>query len=347
MIFSKNPYLALILSVLLFQLTAIYYIVISVRHFLYDKGLLKSYKPEVFTVSVGNITAGGTGKTPTVIRMVNSLTEQNLKTLVITRGYQRKSALRVMIDKTTSVSESGDEPMTIFNKTGQPVVCDKNRLSVIKDIGKEFDIIVLDDAFQHRKLKKDIDIVLIDENRFLGNRLLIPSGILRDTVSRLNFCDIIILSKVKDIYSQSVKEKIDQLKKFEKKILISVLSHEFICNKHEKLKFSDISGRKISLFCGIGNPDDFFSIFKKNEIISTRVFSDHYDYGTGMKYEFDLLIKGSEILITTFKDFVKLSDDQISEYKIYYLDIELEFYNENLKKIELSDLIKDYKLGKQ
>ncbi|MBU4486001.1 MAG: tetraacyldisaccharide 4'-kinase, partial [Candidatus Delongbacteria bacterium] len=175
MLFPKNPYLSLLISFLLLPITFIYFIVVAFRHILYDSGIIKSFKPNVFTVSIGNITVGGTGKTPTVINMVNSLSVSGLNPLIVTRGYGRKTKCRVVLNETTSASDSGDEALTIYRKTKKSVVCDINRSSAIKDMGKYYDLIVLDDAFQHRKVKKDLDIVLIDESRFLGNHLLLPS----------------------------------------------------------------------------------------------------------------------------------------------------------------------------
>jgi tetraacyldisaccharide 4'-kinase len=346
MLLTENKYLSLVLSVLLLPLALLYCIAVSVRNFLYDRRILSSYEPEIFTVSIGNITAGGTGKTPAVINLVRSLSARNVKTLVVTRGYGRDGCGRVTVSENTAVSESGDEAMIIRRSTDCSVVCDKDRTSVLKDLSKEFDIAVLDDAFQHRKVKKDLDIVLVDESRFLGNRLVLPSGILRDRVSRLKHCDVIVLSKVKDLRSVSSMNKIKYLERFGKKVLLSRLKYDKIQNGESELNFSDLKGKKISVFCGIGNPKDFFSIFGGMNIISEKSFSDHYGYKNAGEL-LRILKKDSEIMITTYKDFVKLSPDMIRTLNIYYLDSSMVFFDNELKETDLYDIITEYGFEKK
>ena len=338
MFYTNFPILSAIISVLLVPFTILYWIGVTVRNLLYDINFIRSYRSGTFTISVGNITAGGTGKTPTVICLVNSLAAAGKRTVVITRGYGRKTDSRVVISDSTPVSESGDEPLTIYKKTGVEVICDRNRAAAIRDIENDFDVIVLDDAFQHRKVRKHADIVLVDESRFLGNRLLLPSGILRDPASRLYDCDIIVLSKVKDLKSDSVSKKVNTLKKYGKKILISKLVYPFISNGKDKLPLDSISRSKIYLFCGIGNPGDFFSIFSSYNVVGRSAFADHYGY-SGAEAKISSLKKYSEILITTYKDFVKLSDKLVTENNIHYLDIKLEFYDEALDPVNISDEI--------
>ena len=347
MLFSKNIYIAVILSVLFLPLTLIFYIIVSIRHFMYDSGLLRSFKPDIFTVSVGNITVGGTGKTPTVISLVNSLKDKKIKPLVVTGGYGRKSTGRIIIKDNTTVSESGDEPLTIYNKTKASVICDRDRVSAIKDMSDNYDIVVLDDAFQHRKVKKNLDLVLIDESRFLGNRLLLPSGILRDTVSRLKYCDVIILSKVKDLNSASVKEKLAYLKKFEKKILISKLYSGYVSDGRSKTDISAVSGMNISLFCGIGYPEDFFDIFAELKIVSNKAYPDHCVYSEKEFSEFAVMKQNSEMIITTYKDFVKIPNNVTAEFNIRYLDIDLKFFDEFNNAFNISDIIKGIDIGKK
>jgi tetraacyldisaccharide 4'-kinase len=347
MLFTKNPYLAAALCVIFLPFTIIYYLAVTVRHFLYDYGLIRSYRPDIPTVSVGNITVGGTGKTPTVISLVNSLLEKGFNSLVVTGGYGRKSSGRVTITENTPVSESGDEPLTIYRKTKAKVVCDRDRTSAMKDLSGNFDIAVLDDAFQHRKLKKHLDIVLIDEGRFLGNHLLLPSGILRDKISRLKYADVIILSKVQDVNSASVKDKLSCLKKFGKKILISKLDYSFVTDGIKKTGLKDVLAMNISLFCGIGNPDDFFNIFSSYKIISKKAFSDHCSFTGNELAELKRLKRGSDIMITTYKDFVKIPDGIIKEFDIRFLEIDLKFYTESLTEFDISDLTKGILIGKK
>ncbi|MBU4485691.1 MAG: tetraacyldisaccharide 4'-kinase, partial [Candidatus Delongbacteria bacterium] len=163
-------------------------------------------------------------------------------------------------------------------------------------------------------------------------------GILRDRISRLYDCDLIVLSKVKDIHSESVKEKFNYLKRFKKNIIISKLTYNSISNGNSSIEFEKISGMKISLFCGVGNPKDFFDIFSKYTIAGLKAFPDHCKYENNF-FELKKIKKEADILITTYKDFVKLGETTINELNIYYLDIDLKFYDQGLKEISLSDLI--------
>ncbi|HQO09587.1 MAG TPA: tetraacyldisaccharide 4'-kinase [Clostridiales bacterium] len=342
MLFTENKYIGIILVILFLPFTIIYWMVVTVRHFFYDIGILKPYTADIFTVSVGNITAGGTGKTPTVIAIVNALKNNGFKPFVVTRGYGRKSSGRLMIDEKSTASESGDEPITIFRKTGVPVVCDKDRLSAVNSFGNGFNIAVLDDAFQHRKIRKNLDIVLIDESRFLGCGLLLPSGILRDNVSRLYKCDLIVLSKVNDIRSVSVKEKITRLKKYGKNILVSKMEPSKISNGTKEATFDSIKDKKISLFCGIADARSFLDLFRQNQVISKITFSDHYFYTVSDFEALRKLKKDSDMIITTYKDFVKLPPELVRETGIYYLDIDLSFYDSELNSLDIAGFIRGF-----
>lgn len=345
MFYQDFPILSALISVLLLPFTLLYWTGVVLRNFFYDKNFIRSYKPHTFTISIGNITVGGTGKTPTVISLVNSLIASGKNPAVVTRGYGRKTDSRIIAGSAVSVSETGDEPMIIYNKTGAKVVCDKNRTDAVRDIEDNHDVIVLDDGFQHRKIKKHVDIVLVDESRFLGNFLLLPSGILRDTASRLNDCDIIILSKINDIRSASVSEKLIRLKKYGKQILLSKMICPFISNGTEKRSLESISELKISLFCGIGNPKDFFDFFTSYNVVNYTSFSDHFDY-SGSEGKIESFKKKSDIVVTTYKDFVKLTDETVSKSNIYYLDLELEFYDESLDPVNISEIIYRYEAKK-
>jgi tetraacyldisaccharide 4'-kinase len=340
MIFFKNyPFISFLISVLLLPLTASYFLIITIRHFLYDCGLLKSFKPKIFTVSVGNIVAGGAGKTPVVTQIALALVKNGFKPFVVTRGYGRRSKGRIGVTYEMSADISGDEALTIFRKTGVPVICDADRSSAVKDYQDNFDAVVLDDAFQHRKIKKDLDIVLIDIGRFLGNRLLLPSGILRDSVSRLNKCDLIILTKVPDIDSASLKEKIPFLMKFNRPVYLSVMDYTGIRNNTELIKIEDIVSKKISVFCGIANPEPFFSFFSGMKIVSKHSYSDHQNYGPKFETALESMKKASDMIVTTYKDFVKLPDRTVREFNIYYLDFDHVFFDGNMKKTDIYDII--------
>jgi tetraacyldisaccharide 4'-kinase len=232
MLLFKNKILFYLLSPVLLIFTLIYSAGIFFRHILYNLGIFSSYKAPGKIISIGNITVGGTGKTPTVINLVNELTSAGKKTTVISRGYKRESKNQFVVHDGNkllgNVKNSGDEPIIIACATSVPTLCNSDRISASKFAIEKFDseFIVLDDAFQHRKIKRNIDIVLIDERRFLGNKFLIPLGILRDFIYRLNSADILILSKVSSL-ENNLNAKLRYLKKFGKKVQGQWLDHIF------------------------------------------------------------------------------------------------------------------------
>jgi len=313
-----------------------------VRHLLYNLGILKSHKISRKVISIGNITVGGTGKTPTVNCLVKELIAVGKRATVITRGYKREGNDRFVVhngDKLIgNVKNSGDEALIIALSTNAPIICDSDRVSASKFAIEEFDpeFIVLDDAFQHRKIKKDIDIVLIDERRFLGNKFLLPFGILRDHIFRLNLADILILSKVSSIDS-NLSSKINYLKKFGKKIIISKMITNTVRNNDQELKLEDIHKEELFLFCGIGDPENFFSSFNNMKVVGKSSFPDHYLYST---QDVNKILKTSaKYIITTQKDFVKLPKELQSNDRIFYLELHLEFYDDKFEKTSLAKTI--------
>jgi len=340
MICKYNSFAGVILAVILIPVTVLYYLIVITRHLLYDTGIFSSYRSKVFTISVGNIAAGGTGKTPVVTAIVRALKDNGVKTAVITRGYGRNSKGRIKVSKNTPAEVSGDEPLTIYNKTGADVICDADRVSAVKDLEANYNAFVLDDAFQHRKIKKHLDIVLVDHDRFFGNRLLLPSGILRDPASRLKKCDLIILTKIPGHEADSVRKKIISLKKYRKPVFLSEIKHTEICNGKSQMPTDELRTKKIFAFCGIADPEPFFRFFHGLDLVSKISFKDHCSYGR----EFNNILSGmnerSEIMITTYKDFVKLTEDQIVRYNIWYLDLDLVFFDEFQKTTEVFNLIK-------
>lgn len=336
---NKN-HIPLFFAILLLPFTFLYYLTVKIRNYLYDTEILTSFKSEVFTVSVGNIAAGGTGKTPVVTEIVSALKDHGIKTAVITRGYGRSSGGRVKVDENTSARISGDEPLTIFNKTGADVICDADRVSTVKYLGTSYGAFVLDDAFQHRKIRKHLDIVLVDHDRFFGNGLLLPSGILRDTPSRLSKCDVIILTKIPGPEAESVQRKIKSLKMFKKPVFLSQIKYKHLSNGTSVMSPDELRTKKISVFCGIADPEPFFRFFDKFDTAFKKGFKDHCGYGRKFDNELTEMKKECEIIVTTYKDFVKLSKEQVNRYNIWYLDIGLVFFDGSMNIVDVFDLIK-------
>lgn len=282
-----------------------------------------------FIISIGNITAGGTGKTPFTIFLSKQLAKK-YKLCIILRGYKSKSNRKpVIIKHIDSPSEVGDEPLLIHRETGLPVIICKNRINAVQFAEKKFkpDILILDDAFQHFQLKRDVNIVLIDYFNPFGNRHLIPAGTLREPLSSLKDADYVFITK----YEKSIKKEYS-LK--ELKTIISsfnpdvrVFCSNFILHtlnlKEKKLSPKKYRNKKLLAICGIGNPDYFEYLVKKYlvpEKITVLKYPDHYFY-SNRDIEYILnKSKDYDFLITTEKDYIK-----IKKYKLPILVFKIEF----------------------
>jgi tetraacyldisaccharide 4'-kinase len=295
----------------------------NARNALYEKGVFTSHALGAKTVSIGNITVGGTGKTPLVAFAAETLFSAGEKVCILTRGYGRiNPKKRVLVTDGEKVlsdaKNSGDEPFELAGKLpGKAViVADANRVSAGLWAREKFGItaFVLDDAFQHRKVKRDLDIVCIDATNPFGNKNVLPAGILREPLENLKRADAIVITRANLI------EEIEDLK-FQ-------ISNYTDCpvfisyNKFSKLTEISISGKKQTTldsrlavrnslaFCALGNPANFFEQLRRENfnLMATETFPDHHFYSQKdiAKLENKVRETGAEILLTTAKDAVKL-----------------------------------------
>jgi len=313
---------------LLIIFSKIYFIIIEIRNQIYDLGIKKINKNKKPIISVGNITTGGTGKTPMVIEIAKILKEFNKKPIIISRGFRRKSKGTVIVSNNFNIFNTpeyvGDEPYLIAKKLkGVPVIVDRNRYRAA-DVAKknfDFDIIILDDAFQHRKIFRDLDIVMINYQEKDTNYHLLPLGKLRENIKSLKRADLIIWSKYnhKEIQS-NYNKKIKLLKKEQ------IYSYYNIKNK--KIK----RGSRIIAFCGIGDPNSFTQILKENEfqLIYSKFYKDHHKLNLRDLNELIRLKNKYNVdyLITTEKDWVKLPEQFKHDNTFSFIEINVEFTNQ-------------------
>ena len=288
----------------------------------------KGYKEKVgnsFIISVGNITLGGTGKTPFVIFLAKKLAKK-YKIAIVLRGYKSKYNKKPFLiknyKKVTPVN-IGDEAYLISKKTKMPVIISKSRKNAIILAEKKLkpNLIILDDAFQHFKIKRNINIILIDYLNPFGNEKLFPAGILREPLSSLKDANIIIITK----YDKNINSKynLNQLKKIIRKYnsKAPIFVSNFLVNSNLT------KSNKIFAFAGIGNFNYFIYLIKKYlkpKILIYKKFSDHYFYKKNNINQILEFQKKSYKIITTYKDYVKINIPQI-----YVLDIKFNLFNEN------------------
>ena len=271
-----------IFSYLLYPFSLLYRAVISVRHFLYQKKFLTINRVSVPVIVVGNITVGGTGKTPLVIALVKELQKQGFHPGIITRGYRGKNkSWPCIVQKDSDAFLLGDEAVLLAQKTGVPVVAGPCRFDDAKLLIEKFsvDIIISDDGLQHYALYRDVEIAVIDGMRGFGNGFCLPAGPLREPVSRLNTVNFVMTNGIE------MRFVIDDI--------VNIVD-----NNKKLLNYED---KKIIAIAAIGNPDRFFHSLKEKELVfDTKKFPDHYHFQKS-----DLEKLSYDIIIMTEKDAVK------------------------------------------
>ena len=343
-----------LLRIILLPLVPVYAVVIAARNKLFDKNIFKAKKVDAKVISVGNITTGGSGKTPLVIYLANLLKEHGKSVGVLSRGYGRKSKGYLLVsngEKTlASVDLSGDEIYHTAVECKIPAAVSENRFEGAKKFIREtkVDTLILDDAYQHRWIKRDLNI-LICEQRFLLsknllNHSLLPAGNMREWFSSVKRADAIVFnrkfSEMKEIPSKYKKY-------FEGKILFNAC--------YKAIGFSDIKtrtnydleefhGQQSLVVSGVANPFSFINILKQIHVNTDKklIFRDHKNYSIK---EVQLIRKkfystNSHSVITTEKDAVKLSkySRELDDIDIFFLKIEL--------KLDEDDSFKNFIINK-
>jgi tetraacyldisaccharide 4'-kinase len=299
------------------------------------------------TISVGNLTVGGTGKTPLVIEIAREAVRRGLSTCILTRGYKGDSSETLIVSRgegpTAEWTITGDEPYLMAKKLkGVWIVKDKNRYRGGLVGGKK-DIYILDDGFQHWPLHRDVDIVVIDATRPFGNGRLLPLGQMREPPSALRRADIIVINKT----SVEMPELVQKIRRYNPSAPI-YYSHYVIeglsDTNGKNYPFEHIIGKRVFLFSGIGNPSYFASMLtaKKVNIAGMKAFRDHHHYETG---DIRKILKsaddtGSEIILTTEKDMIKIDgllDDKTRE-RVLSVKIKTEIKDSGFYETVFSDI---------
>lgn len=290
---------------LLFPLSLIYFLVIKIRVLLYKKGLLKSYKAPVPVMIIGNITVGGSGKTPLIIELVTFLQLAcHLKVGVISRGYGGHGPFPCLVEKDADPEVVGDEPVLIVQQTNVAMAVGPNRQAAIELLltHHTLDIILSDDGLQHLALQRDLEWIVFDADRGLGNECLLPTGFLREPISRLNSATVI---------QHTAHSNSDLNMHLQSGELFNLNPHSL--GKMPKAR------TKIHAVAGIGVPQRFFNSLQALGFdIIEHAFEDHYHYAPS-----DIDFDDNLPIITTAKDAVKLYDiaQQIPEKDIWVLPV--------------------------
>ena len=323
---------------ILFPLALLYKGITSFRNFLYDKGIFKSYSFEVPVIGVGNLSVGGTGKTPQIEYLIRLLSgKYNIATL--SRGYKRQSKGFILADANVNATIIGDEPFQFYSKFPNiQVAVDADRKNGIEQLLSQTskpEVILLDDAFQHRKVKAGFYVLLTSYNDLYSDDFQLPTGNLRESRSGAKRANIIIVTKCPSDLSNGSRTEITKKLTIEsnQQLFFTTIAYDnFVYSENEKRSVSEIQNVDKLLLAGIAKPQSFFAHLQNNNE-ECLTFPDHHHFT-----EKDILeIKNkanNKIIITTEKDYVRLKGS-ISKESLFYLPIQSKFISEgeNFDKI--------------
>jgi tetraacyldisaccharide 4'-kinase len=344
-------------KIVLFPFAILYGIITSLRNLLYDWKILKSKSVDVHTICVGNLAVGGTGKTPHVEYLIRLLSPI-YNTATLSRGYKRKTKGFIEATSKSTSLEIGDEPLQYKTKYPNVDVCvDENRyhgITKIQALSSSPKIVVLDDAFQHRALHCELNIVVTDYSNLYVNDCMLPAGNLRESKKGIERADIIIVSKVPEMTTQVDLRNIskDIKPKTHQQLFFSWIKYGELRgfqNPNETLDtLNDLFRYRIVVFTGIVNPNPMLTYLKEYASDVKHIeYPDHHQYTVQniaeIRQELDAFTGGNKIVVTSEKDAMRLYGYDLQEMAntlpLYVLPIEIDFKD---KTQEFNETILNY-----
>ncbi len=317
---------------ILFPFAILYGFIISIRNFLYDKGILESYSFDIPIIAVGNLSVGGTGKTPQIEYLIRLLSPK-YKVATLSRGYKRQSNGFVLADSISNAEILGDEPFQFYKKFNNiQVAVDANRKNGIEQLlsqKNKLDVILLDDAFQHRKVKAGFSILLTSFDDLYSDDFMLPTGNLREGRSGAKRANVIIVTKCPVALSYEKQNEIKRFllrrndKKKKQQLYFSYIDYdESVYSEDKILKVNEVKNVDKLLLAGIAKPEPFFAYFQTQND-EKLVFPDHHHFTEKDLLEIKNTVK-NKLIITTEKDYVRLIG-KLPNSQLYYLPIRSSF----------------------
>ncbi len=309
---------------------------VRARNRLFDLGVLKQEKVGCPVVSVGNLTVGGTGKTPMVILLAGMLRDRGMRPAVLSRGYGGKSTSEVLVVSDgrqilAGPQEAGDEPVLIARRLkGIPVLAGAKRALTGRYARENFgvDVMVLDDGFQHRWIHRDLDVVLLDSRQPLGNGLLLPRGPLREPPSALERAGVVVFTRSQDSTGPLMEKELSGILSGRPVLRTRIRPTKLVGADGTELPLSFLTGKKVFAFAGIAQPDSFRQTLEGLGVVIAgfRAFPDHHRYTAEdwSRIEHDAGLARADIVLATEKDLVKLQGIAQALSRIHGLAIETE-----------------------
>ena len=330
-----------LLRKLLFPFAILYGLITSIRNFLFDKGILKSYSFDLPIIAVGNLSVGGTGKTPQIEYLIRLLSDK-YKVATLSRGYKRESKGFILAQTNATAKILGDEPYQFFEKFKNiQVGVDADRKNGIEQLLAQKDkpdVILLDDAFQHRKVKAGFYILLTSYGELFSDDFILPTGNLRESRSGAKRANVVIVTKCPSVLSPENQIEIRKRLKLSNNqdLYFTFIEYDdFVFGVNQKIDVSQIEKNPKALVAGIAKPQPFFD-YLQNEMDVCLTFPDHHNFNDKDILEIKKLAKNNKI-ITTEKDFVRLKGSLPNE-QLFYLPIKSAFLSgsENFNKTILN-----------
>lgn len=322
---------------LLFPFAILYDLITSIRNFFFNSGFLKETSFQTPIIVVGNLSVGGTGKTPQIEYLVRLLKDV-YKISVLSRGYKRKTKGFVRLNENHTAKDVGDEPLQYFKKFSQiTVAVDENRVEGVNNLVQQIapEVVLLDDAYQHRKIKGSFYILLTKHDDLFTDDFLLPMGNLRESRAGAKRADLIIVTKcpfdLKEVEKNKIKRK---LQRYKKEVYFTTISYADKTSGSQQLSLDDLKNIEVLLITGIANPNPLLEFLTKKEIKFTHLkFSDHHHFSSReieeIQQKFEAMSAANKLILTTEKDYTRLSrklkELSFLEIKTRFLDGENKF----------------------
>lgn len=318
-----------LIRLFLFPFTPIYAFVTWFRNLMYDKNHFKSTSFSFPIIAIGNLSTGGTGKTP-MTEYVIDLLKDSYEIAVLSRGYKRKTKGFILADSKSTVMDLGDEPYQMHLKFKKiDLAVDTNRvrgINLLKEKNNNIDIVLMDDAFQHRAVKAGLYILLTAFDDLFIDDFLLPTGNLREFKSGVNRADVIVVSKTPENTTEKVRQSVrKRLEHYNKPIFFSeIIYSETLISQTESINLNSLKGKKVTLVTGIANPKPLKDFLVRKGIVYDEIeFEDHHNFSTP---EISHLENLDTFIITTEKDYVRMCG-RVNHQKLFYLPIKTEVFN--------------------
>ena len=342
--------------ILLLPVALIYWLIVFIRNWMYDKKILSAASFGLPVICIGNLSVGGTGKSPMVEYLLEHLKDQ-FKVATLSRGYKRKTSGYALADENSTALEIGDEPMQFHLKfPGIPVAVGEERVEAIPQLlhdRTDTQVIILDDAFQHRAIKAGLNILLTDYNNLFTRDFYLPTGDLRDLKSGYKRADIIVVTKCKPDLSIEDKNKIiAEIKPYpHQQIFFTAIQYGNPYHIFSK-NITELKGKDVLLVSGIANPGSLKKFLEaQSNYYETRLYPDHQiftiDDWHDMKKRFERIDSKNKMILSTEKDAVRLMkfNIEIASMPFYIIPVQHRFLFEesNLFNGKIINFIRDFK----